>query len=52
MTVRVNHGRWLRAEISELCEEGNGKWTDIRLWLLLIQEGPVLVATRATSNKA
>lgn len=39
----------LRAEISQLCKE-DGKWIDTRLQLLLIQEVPALVATRATKK--
>jgi len=49
MAVRVS--QWLQAKISELCKEENGKWIDFRL-SLLIQEGPLMVATRSTSNRA
>ncbi len=44
----MNRDRWLRAEISQLCKEEDGKWIDIRLQSLLIQEVPAPVATRAT----
>ncbi len=46
----MNRDRWLRAEISQLCKEEDGKWIDIRLQSLLIQEVPALVATRATKQ--
>lgn len=46
----MNCDRWLRAEISQLCKEEDGKWIDIRFQSLLIQEVPAPVATRATKQ--